>query len=164
MKNSLVLIALICIMASSHAQSKDNATQIREYPSVQVLDWSQRGIVQSGNFFDETYDQIIKQIGKEEFEKVKKYGNVHGWPEKLKTNLFDQTDTASTRFISENFKKLHVYKIATYTHYLEGKDWGRYVILKAPYRENDFLESTGNWDAIYFIMEEKYTKLLSSIR
>jgi hypothetical protein len=127
-------------------------------PLVKVLDWQQRGMINGDDLYEHTKDEIIRQIGAEEFVQFEKHDDIYGWPTSLRFNLFDRRDTTERRIVEENFKKLKVYKIATYNHVFDGKDWGKYVILKAPYTENSFLDSPGKWDAIYFLMKEKYVQ------
>ncbi|WP_205508854.1 hypothetical protein [Longitalea arenae] len=164
MKSNRIFINGVLVFLHVHwflfsiAQSQVANTDNWPYPLVQVLDWSKRGIINGDDFYANTKDQIIRQIGEVEFNKLEKHDDVYGWPQSLRKNLFDRTDTAAQKKVDANFEKLKVYKIVTYTHIFEGKNWGKYVILKAPYKENSFLDSPGKWEAIYFVMKEEYAK------
>lgn len=157
MKKACLLLPILLIKVLCTAQ-----TQAREYPLVQVTDWKSRGYLFSDidDFLSTSQDTIIRNIGIEEFKKIKQFCNIQAWPEALRPRTDFYKDTAARRVFFEKMDKLKMYKIASCQNLSHGRDHGRCVILRVPYKSNESWDLNAKWDTVYFILDEKSVKVL----
>lgn len=144
MKRILSFLVLIMVFANSYSQNK---------PLVKVNNWGSRAYYLLDGYFKETKSDIIKLVGEEEFDKIKKNCGSGAWPSEFKTG--DGMSDNDEKVFYEKLNKLKMFKIATYQHKYNGLIFDRYVILKIPYHENEFWNSNVKWDEdVYFIINE----------
>lgn len=146
----VLLFALVLITAFCNGQDK---TENKGVPS-KVTNWGMRGLMFTETFYNETKDSIIAQIGIDEFEKVKVYCSVLKWPSSMQPK-FGRMNAEEQKTMGDRLDKLHMYKIAAYQHYYDGKKMERFSILRVPYEENKNWDSTAKWDTVYFVVQEE---------
>lgn len=149
----IALLILWILQFYLHKRAPQN-----EFPPVlaSVTNWNKRSLYQNSNVFNYTKKTIISQIGEDEFEKVKKYSSMEGWPLAFQHDVSKKDDSSFMKSQYEKFNKLKLYKIASFNYPLNIPNSKRYAILRIPYDENRNWDSTANWDTIYVIIEEKY--------
>ena len=109
--------------------------------------------------FDETKDEIIKQIGLMEFDSVKKYSAVNSWPEEFAPKM-RQTKEEKEQFL-KRINELKLFEIASYIHKYKGEEFGSFAIIRIPYKENENWNSEVKWEGCrYFILPEKYIQVI----
>ncbi|MEO7924516.1 MAG: hypothetical protein ABIR30_12620 [Chitinophagaceae bacterium] len=119
-----------------------------------VTHWGSRAIILlSDNYFLETKDSIIAQIGQEEFDNMKNKCSKNGWPDGLYSSDLSEEEDRKFDSLLNNLK---MYSIASYTHIYYGTRFDRYVILRVPYEENKEWNANVKWDwNVYFLLKEK---------
>jgi hypothetical protein len=136
----------------SNCKAQQESFQKKSTPHlVHVTSWGKKSIGFSSDFWnDSKKEEIVKQIGKEEYNKVIKNCDYTSTPKQL-------SGMNNVKNKNEYYKKmdsLKVYEIATFTHFYQGKDWGKYSILWCPYNENANWDSSVKWDNVYFIIPQ----------
>ena len=154
MKNIFFTI-LVCISGAAFSQPGNPGVSFPvKGQLVKVTDWGSRSIyILGGNFFLETKDSIVAQVGEQEFDEMTKKCSSGDWPKGLyKPDLGDEEDKA----FDTSLNKLKMYRIATYTHIYNGITFERHVILRVPYEENKNWDKTVEWEEnVYFLLKEK---------
>lgn len=126
---------------------------------VKVSDWNKKIFLFPDDYWENKTEQIEKQIGKDEFNRVKIYSITKNVPDEME--IFSKGKLADTAVLNKALNQLHVYKIATYTHFSnDGINRGDYAILRVPYTENKTWNSNSKWDTVYFIIPVEYLKPL----
>lgn len=116
---------------------------------VHVNNWGKKSLGFSEDFWDGKKNEIINQIGEDEFNKVLKNCDYTAVPRQL-TGMFIK----DKKGFHKKLDSLKVYEIATFSHFYQEKDWGKYSILWCPYNVNKNWDSTVKWDDVYFIIEK----------
>lgn len=149
MKRIIYLVVLIFLFTNSYSQS----SPVISSPLVKVNEWGSRAYYLLDGYFKETKSDIIKLVGEEEFNKIKKNCGSGAWPSEFRPS--DGISDADEKTFYEKLNKLKMFKIATYQHKYNGNIFDKYVILKIPYHENEFWNSNVKWDEdVYFIIKE----------
>ncbi|PZR07779.1 MAG: hypothetical protein DI539_23310 [Flavobacterium psychrophilum] len=125
---------------------------------VSVTDWNAIGLLFVPEFFEQNRDTLVQQIGEQEFEKVKKSGNLLGWPRSMQYKPGQQKDTAAQKHYFERLSKLKVYKVASWQQYYNNQKTYRYALLRVPYAVNINWDKDSKWDTVYFIIKESALK------
>src|SRR5688572_5108215 len=86
-----IILITFALLTSVTALAQNQNEKSSNVPA-KVTNWGNVGLMYSGNFFDETKDTIIAQIGAEEFEKVKMYSKVFKWPRAMQRKIGRMTD------------------------------------------------------------------------
>lgn len=131
----------------------------QKFPTVRVTDWNHRNVVPAKEPWSKDSLNIVKQIGPEEFEKVKNNCDMYTWPTVMSPI---QSGRLMKGELTRKLNKLKVYKIATYslTTY-QGVDYTK-AILRIPYSENKNWDSTAKWDVTYFIVDAEHVEEIKS--
>ncbi|MEO6613469.1 MAG: hypothetical protein ABIT05_15845 [Chitinophagaceae bacterium] len=160
MKNIFFFAILVCTGIVSFAQPANTGNLFPvKGQLVKVTDWGSRSIyILSGNFFLETKDSIVAQVGEQEFDEMKGKCSSGDWPKGLyKSDLSEEEDKAFDVLLN----KLKMYRIAVYTHIYNGITFERYVILRVPYEENKNWDNSVQWEGnVYFLLKEKDVEFL----
>lgn len=159
MKKILNVLSFLVISVLVLAQSSEKKESLAI--PVRITNWGDRGRLIAENFFTETKDSIISQIGSEEFEKVKKYSSVFSWPKSLQGKIWYKSDSLMKKEFHRKLDKLKVYQIANYCHYWEGSKDSRFSIIRVPYSDNMDWDKEAKWDTVYFIVQERSVKKLN---
>lgn len=163
MKRGIISLLLSVIFLSCKAQGNPqivNGLDDKPIP-VRVLDWDRWSMTFVDNFFTEYTDTLIQQIGLDGIEEVKKHGRISGWPASFQYQVKFVKDTIARKDFYNRLSKLKVFKIASFNHIYQGKNWGPYVILKVPYKENVTIVKDSTWKEnidMYFLLEAAATK------
>ncbi len=148
---SLVLI-LTLATGSIKAQSKDT---IRWVP-IKVKNWSSMAVYITETFFAETKDDIIKQLGEDEFNWMKTHCSEYGWPVNFSPTGLDEE--AQIKF-EKHRNELKLFKVASYHHKYNGNVFDRYAVLQVPYDQNRSWDDKLHWErSFYFIIKEEDTE------
>jgi hypothetical protein len=130
-----------------------------------VSDWAHTIWLFPDDYWDKKSQEIIKQIGNAEFEKVKKFSHRDYIPCQLQQFCEDKDGRPKKNLDSLCKRKteLNVYKIATFMHHSNnGVLKGPYAVIRVPYEENKNWDPTAKWDTVYFVIEDKYIKEVTS--
>ncbi len=150
----ILAISFLFFTASTYASNLSTITiatdTIGKNDSLVIVKrWSSRGIIYFSNYFKETKDEIIQQIGEAEFEKVQQLCSSSSWPVQMNDTQTDE------KLVEEKMNKLKMYKIAVYQHKYNGNLFEREVILKVPFSENEYWDENAQWEgSVYFILNE----------
>lgn len=158
MKKSIALIALFAVLTISNAQLNQSS---RDEKLVKIKDWMKTAFSLPEHFWeDNKKDELIKQIGVQEFEKVKIYSQRNFIPCQMQVFCedLDGSRKKDINLLKKKMNSLKAYKIASYSHWYGGEYWGQYSIIKVPYINNKDWDSTAKWEVVYFIIPEKYTE------
>ncbi len=158
--NNIFFSFLLVISAAAFGQSANTSASFPvKGQLVKVTDWGSRSIyILSGNFFLETKDSIVAQVGEEEFNEIRDKCSSGDWPKGLyKPDLSDEEDKA----FDDRLNKLKMYRIATFTHIYNGITFERHVILRVPYEENKNWDKSVQWEGnVYFLLKEIDVEIL----
>lgn len=121
---------------------------------VRVLNWGERVLLISDDFLAQNRDSIIAEIGIKEFEEFVKYSNVTTWPAEIAGEIRFKKDSIAKMELFKKLDKLKMTKIASFTHYHNGKKLYRRCILKVRYNDNQDWDKTAKWDSVYFLFWE----------
>lgn len=144
----------VALTANAHNSSKFYVAQAdttgEEKALVKVTSWGSRAIYLLGNdYFKETKDEIIKQLGQAKFEDMQKKCSSAGWPSAM--NDVDGEEAA----VDTKMNKLTMYKIASYQHKFNGNVFDRYAIIEVPYTDNVNWDTNVVWEgSVYFLIKE----------
>jgi hypothetical protein len=153
MKHIISVFISLFLISNTYSQTQTK-------PLVKVNQWGNRALYILDGFFNETKDDIINQVGEEEYNKIKTNSQSSSWPKEFNTE-YGQSDDDEKKFY-EKLNKLKMYKIATYQHKYNGNVFEKYVILKIPYHTNEFWDSNVKWDKdVYFILNESDVEEIS---
>lgn len=150
----LILLLFLLFASYSYSQTGYNNKKINEnWPLIKVKDWGQMSMTIVDEIWNNSEREIITQIGKVEYRKVRENYSWQSIPAEMSNFAGGKKKDKNT--YHEKMNKLKVmYKIATYTSSFQGKDWGKYVILKVPYAGNEDWDTNVKWDVVYFIFTE----------
>jgi hypothetical protein len=145
--NFCLLLLLISIFAVAQGTSKTDKIESK----VKVKNWGQRIYVFPPNYWDNKHDQIVAQIGDDEFENVKKFSHHNYMPKQMQ--IFDGKRIVDSVALNKKMSLLNLHLIATFTHITpKGINRGRWAILRAPYMDNTKWDTTVKWDTVYFVI------------
>lgn len=108
-------------------------------------------------FFEANKEQIVKQIGEEEFNEVVKFSSMPSWPKEMQYDLKQKDDSTWRRNYYKRLSKLNVYKICTFENAVSSEK-EKQVILRVPYSENKDWDPASKWDIVYFVIEKQHVK------
>lgn len=157
MKQGLIAICTFLFVAlSANATNSSNFsvvqtdTAVKEKVLVKVTSWGSRAIYLLGNdYFKETKDEIIAQLGDAKFEDMQKKCSSAGWP----SALYDSEGEEAA--VDTKMNKLTMYKIASYQHKFNGNVFDRYAIIEVPYADNVNWDANVVWEgSVYFLIKE----------
>jgi hypothetical protein len=146
-----IYFTLLCLpmMAQDHAASPSMA----KGQLVKVSDWNSRGIFILESFFEETKDDLVAQIGIEEFEVLKMKCSSSAWPSEMDAG-FELTEEQEAAFY-EHLNTLEMYRIATYVHKFKGRVFEKTAVLRVPYEGNESWSEGVVWEGnVYFILND----------
>ncbi|SRR5258706_4414287 len=141
-----LIISLLVVFNSCYAQKEINA----KYPLVHVKDWRQKSFMVTEDFWNSTKADIVKQIGEENFEKVKTFSTNKNVPVQLLQ--WDGHKKVDLDEYCKRLSSLKVYRVAEFNEIWKDKDWGKYMILSVPNQEL-YWDKTAKWDTVYFIIK-----------
>jgi hypothetical protein len=147
----LVIFILVSIAQTSLSQSSKPDSVGKE---VFVENWMEIGYFLPPGFWDENKSkEIIDQIGKVEFENVKKYSDARNIP--CPFLIICNGKKKKLPELREKLEQLHAFEIANFHQYNSSGDFkGIYSILMVPYKGNENWDSSAKWDKVYFIVSK----------
>jgi hypothetical protein len=156
----LVIYLSVIVAACAHNRGLDNSivssskvgTYSNGYPEVKVANWKTMKMVITDGVWAGSKNEIVAQIGEEGFEKVKTHYDYKSVPAAM--SLASEQNVKNQSRFYEKLQKLKVFKIATFTQWFEGKNWGRLGILQVPYKGNETWDATAVWDTVYLIVSD----------
>lgn len=151
MKNKLILLGFILTMAAGNMKAQTMDTN-KAVP-VKVKNWGSLAVYITETFFAETKEDIIKQIGEDEFNWMKTHCSESGWP----TNFspIGLEEEAQAKF-EKHRNELKLLRVASYQHKYNGNVFDRYVVLRVPYEQNRSWDDKLSWErSFYFIIKEE---------
>lgn len=147
------IILLIGVLSVSNTYAQRNGeSQEKKYPLAKVKDWGKKSMSFADNFWDNKKDQIVMQIGEAEYEKMLRNSDWRKIPGQM--SIWNGKKKTEPAVLYPKLDKLNVFQIASFNHVYQGKDFGKFVILRCPFEENKNWDSTATWDTVYFIVEE----------
>lgn len=150
MKSRLILLSFILISAT--VSMKAQTTGNKAAPA-KVKSWGSLAVYITETFFAETEEDIIKQIGEDEFNWMKTHCSESGWPVNFSPIGLDEE--AQAKF-EKHRNELKLFRIASYQHKYNGNLFDRYVVLRVPYEDNKSWDDKLNWErSFYFIIKEE---------
>jgi hypothetical protein len=132
---------------------------------VNVINWGATALFLAENYWStEKSEQIIRQVGIEEFKQLITFSNRSNIPCQMQS--FCEDINGKPKRDKEEYyaamNRLNIYKIATYTFTnRNGKKFEK-CILKVPYNENTSWDQTARWDAVYFIASPEIVEIIES--
>ena len=145
--NFCLLILFISMLASAQVTSRS----VNEDPYVKVKNWGEKLFLFPPNYWENKYEEIVAQIGADEFEKVKKFSYYQNIPSQM--TIFDGRKIVDTVTLYKKFDQLKVQHIATFTHFTRaGINRGKFAILRVPYKGNANWDTAAKWDTVYFVI------------
>lgn len=155
MKIIISILLLALFITISYAQN--TSTYIANNKPVFVKHWMKTMLMLNKEFWkDNKVQEIIDQIGEEEFKKVQKFSGSINIPIQFSFPYVMTELKGDSVLYQQRNSKLKVYKIASYKHYWNNKLWGNYAILRVPYTENASWDNRLKWDTIYFVIPEQF--------
>jgi hypothetical protein len=156
-------LAFLILLAFDHvALSQTSIKQVKGDSTVKIKDWNQVAMMYGDNYWNDKADGIIRQIGKEEFEKVKAFSDYKKKPCQMTLFCEIKKDGAPKRMKLDSLHKklsmLKAYKIATYPNVHKDGVVKMEVILRVPYEENKDWDGDAKWDTVYFTIDEDYVE------
>jgi hypothetical protein len=133
-------------------------TQLSKYDSlkrVRVAGWSDMIFIFPPNYWDEKKrEYIIRQVGENEFEKMKLFSDYRNIPCPFLVFCEDRDGSARKELDSlcAKFDKLNVYRIASYFHTDAKNQTVEWAILRVPYESNKEWDPDAKWDRVYFVV------------
>jgi hypothetical protein len=156
----ILLFSYFFFMSIVAFSQKDSA--LKKGRKVQITDWKKVAYVVVDDFWKSTKDQIIKQVGKDEFEKIKTFSG-RNVPCAMQIFCEDKDGSPKKNIdsLANKQSKLTVFKIADFIYTNErGKQFG-YSVLRVPYENNKDWDPNVNWDTVYFLVRDN---LISQIK
>jgi hypothetical protein len=155
-----MLFLTFSILITGVVKAQNNTYPVKGIPAV-VTHWGSLSIWLGSDFFSETRDSIITQIGEDEFDWMKSRCSSSGWPKGLYLSSLDE---AEDKIYEERLGRLKKYRIASFQHIYHGVRYDRYVILRIPYDENSKWDESVQWEkSLYFIIKEDDTRQVSHL-
>ncbi|AXY76086.1 hypothetical protein D3H65_19780 [Paraflavitalea soli] len=152
-------LLLIALTVASYAQNSGRS--IANNKPVFVKHWMKTLLMFNKEFWnDNKVQEIVSQIGEEEFKKVQKFSGSDNIPSQFSFPYVMVELKGDSLLYQKRNSQLKVYKIASYKHYWNNQFWGNYAILRVPYTENKNWDSTLKWDTVYFVIPEQYIEEL----
>lgn len=153
-----ILFISCAILLSSMLYAQTGRYPVKGEAAV-VSHWGSLSIWLGSDFFSETRDSIVAQIGEEEFEWMRSRCSSVGWPQGFYMSSLDET---VDKTYEDRLGRLKKYRIASFLHIYHGKVYDRYVILRVPYEENSKWDESVQWEkSLYFIIKEDDTRVVS---
>ncbi|MGG9972193.1 hypothetical protein ACQ33O_10400 [Ferruginibacter sp. SUN002] len=159
----LIILSFIFLSATQIAKADVSVvvsvdTTDKQKVLVKVKSWGSRAIYLLGsNYFTETRDEIIEQIGLSKFEDVQSKCSSSGWPSAMYDGEGDEA------VVDAKMNKLRMYQIAVYQHKYNGNVFEKTSILEVPYSENTEWDANVKWEgSIYFLINEKDVEAIKS--
>lgn len=156
----LFFLAGVIIAINIFAQ---NSTPLLEGKHrARVTNWKKGLIlwVTRPNYWESKSSEIIRQIGNNEFEKVKAFS---GRNIPCQMQLFcedvDGKPKKEINAFSRKLDRLVFYKIAEYATHEGEAGMKKNAILRVPYSENKDWDETASWDTVYLIVKNDYVEL-----
>lgn len=106
MKSRLILLGFILIAATVSMKAQ---TTINKAVPVKVKNWGSLAVYITETFFAETKEEIIKQIGEDEFNWMKTHCSESGWPTNFSPIGLDEE--AQAKF-EKHRNELKLFKVA----------------------------------------------------
>jgi hypothetical protein len=143
----------IIVQTGCKVQSQQARLKVKEKDSqVRITNWHRITVMFDENFWEKSRDEIVKQIGESEFEKVKANSGFSGVPSEM--SLYDGRKRRDTSELYPKLAQLNLYHIATIPN--TGSKGGNFAILRCPYAENKNWDVAVKWDTVYFVLHESY--------
>ena len=155
MRRILILIISVTGFINNCTAQKESMVN-QSCPLTEVKDWGQRSMIIVDEVWNNIKDQLIAQIGEEGYNDVRAHYDYKSIPEQM--SVYSAGKRKNLQELSSKLSTLKVFKIASYDHIFQGKNWGKYLILKCPYEENKNWDTTAKWDIVYFIIKEDFVK------
>ncbi|SIO03200.1 hypothetical protein [Chitinophaga niabensis] len=146
MKVVVMKMLLMMLSFSTYAQVK-----------VRITDWTRKVAMFANGYWDNKWaDEVIRQIGADEFDKVKMAAGKQIVPKEMRTiKSIVLKDTAG---LFKHLNELNMYKIATYSSVGSTGKVFEMAILKVPYRGNEDWDANAKWDVLYFFIENRFVE------
>jgi hypothetical protein len=152
------IAVLVCYFLNCFVSfAQRSAGNSNEPQQVRVSDFGRLIMLFPDNYWENKKNQIIKQIGIDEFQKVKTYSARENIPCQMQLFCEDKDGSGKKNLdsLKKKQEKLIVYKIATFRHIdKNGINRGEYCILRVPYNENKTWDNTALWDTVYFVIRK----------
>lgn len=149
-------IALVFLIFLSSCSTSQTITNEFSSKAVTVKNWGEVAFfIPEGYWTEKKVAEIVKQIGYEEFERVKLYLRHDNIPCALL--LFCNGVKKELDKFTAKLQSLKVFEIANYQNFSpSGELRDDNSILMVPYKGNEKFDITAKWDKVYFIIERKY--------
>jgi hypothetical protein len=147
----IITIALLFVVFSAVAETPtidhDSSRPVR------ISDWARTIFIFPPQYWDKNKtDMITRQVGADEYEKIKTYSDYRNIP--CQFLLFcedrDGSPLKNMDTLRQRMNKLNAYRIATYFHTNNKNETVEWAILRVPYEKNKSWDPDAKWDTIYF--------------
>ena len=153
MKRSSSLFWCIILISCTRFSQVSNFPPIEINSPVHVKDWGKMKMMIGNDIWNNAENEIISQIGKDEYTVVKKKYDYKSLP--LEMSLFNLENRKNVTKYYEKLSNLKLFRIAGFAVNSNGKDLGRNAILKVPYKGNEKWDMNVKWDSVYFVINEE---------
>jgi hypothetical protein len=151
------LLILNCILLTSlvtNCIGQNGSLSNKSSSWAEVKDWAQASVVIVDDVWANIKQQIISQVGEDGYNEIRSHYDYKSIPPQM--SVYGGGKKKDLKELSAKLSSLKVYKVASYDHIFQGKDWGKYIILKCPYEENKNWDTTAKWYVVYFILKSDY--------
>jgi hypothetical protein len=144
---SLAFITQHCLSQNAHSVSPAKEIAVKNWSEVAYF-------LPQGYWSENKSKEVIDQIGKDEFENVKKYSDFKNIP--CAFLIFCNNKKKKIEELKTKLEQLHAFEIANYHQYNFSGDYkGIYSILMVPYKGNENWDTTAKWEKVYFIVSKE---------
>lgn len=160
MKFNIVLIIglLISLNSLSQVNNLKSNSCINTGKKVKVKDWNKKIFLFPDDYWDNKKEILVKQVGKNEFERIKIYSKADNTP--CQMLLYCGGKLADTALLNKKLSGLNVFEIASYEHVNNKGVKREWSILRVPYGENKNWDAKVKWDTLYFVVRKEVVEEL----
>lgn len=152
------------IVATAQVPTKKTPITPVKKELVEITKPGIRSVYVLSNFFnDGIKKELLKQISGEQLEQIKNNCNEDNYPACIKELIANDDAAASNTDAKEDnrFKKLKIYRIATFDNIRNGENFGEESVLVVPAAENKNIGGTCSFtDDFYIIIYTRGIKVL----
>ena len=141
--NSFILILFVGVSCAAQK------TQIDTLQQVTVSDWGRKSFMVADEFWASVKDQLIAQVGEEQFHKIKYFSQNKNQP--LALLSWDGKARVAPEEYRKRLNSLALYQVATCSRLVNGNEV-RSTFLLVPYQEL-YWDKNAEWSTVYFIVK-----------